>query len=178
MPDPDIEKYYESKRIFVREISSHWYNLVDEVERLRNMPRVIRAKDMFFKGGPQFFNKTVVSPKHGITQSIHMHVEELVPKGRSQKHYHQNEALMYILEGEGYEIHDGEEYKWKAGDLVLIHAGCIHQHFNASDDKPARALIIKAKPLYLFLNLFYQATIEHPPKDPIPGWESYDPNSR
>ena len=45
-------------------------------------------------------------------------------------------ALLYVLEGEGYDIHDGERYEWSAGDLVLVTPGCVHQHFNALEDRP------------------------------------------
>ena len=47
-----------------------------------------------------------------------------------------NEAAFYILDGEGYEIHDGIRYDWKAGDVAIVHNNCVHQHFNAS--RPSR----------------------------------------
>ena len=34
------------------------------------------------------------------------------------------------------------------------------QHFNASDTKPARALVLKTKPMYLFMNMLFQKTVE------------------
>ena len=55
---------------------------------------------------------------------------------RSQKHGHVNEAAFYILDGKGYEIHDGIRYDWKAGDVAIVHNNCVHQHFNA---EPRRA---------------------------------------
>jgi quercetin dioxygenase-like cupin family protein len=47
------------------------------------------------------------------------------------KHGHVNEAAFYILDGTGYEIHDGIRYDWEAGDIAIIHNNCVHQHFNA-----------------------------------------------
>jgi len=38
-------------------------------------------------------------------------------------------------------------YDWQAGDVAIVHNNCVHQHFNASPDKPARALVIKTKPM-------------------------------
>ena len=70
---------------------------------------------------------------------FHLHLEEYAPGGKSQKHGHVNEAAFYILDGKGYEIHDGVRYDWQAGDVAIVHNNCVHQHFNASPDKPARA---------------------------------------
>ena len=67
-----------------------------------------------------------------------------------------NEAAFYILDGEGYEVHDGVRYDWKAGDVAIVHNNCVHQHFNASNTKPARALVIKTKPMYMFMNMLFQ----------------------
>ena len=105
------------------------------------MPRVRKGKDIKFNDGPQTFSRHYVEPKDGITQTFHLHLEEYAPGGKSQKHGHVNEAAFYILDGEGYEIHDGVRYDWKAGDVAIVHNNCVHQHFNASPDKPARALV-------------------------------------
>jgi hypothetical protein len=42
----------------------------------------------------------------------------------------------------------------------------VHQHFNASPDKPARALVLKSKPMFLFLNMLFQKTVEPRPTEP------------
>ncbi len=139
------------------------------------MSRVIKGGELKWRGGPQHWVKNLIDPHFDLTQSLHLHYVDLAPMAKSQKHAHQNEALVYILEGKGYEIHDGKRYEWNAGDLVLIHGGCVHQHFNVDPEKPARGLVIKTKPLYMFLHLFYQGTVERAPKEPIPGWEDYEP---
>jgi len=80
-----------------------------------------------------------------------------------------NEAAFYILDGQGYEIHDGVRYDWKAGDIAIVHNNCVHQHFNASKDKPARALVIKTKPMYMFMNMLFQQLVEPRPSEPAAG---------
>jgi gentisate 1,2-dioxygenase len=94
-----------------------------------------------------------------------------------------NEAAFYILDGAGYEIHDGTRYDWKAGDVAIVHNNCVHQHFNASAKEPARALVIKTKPMYLFMNMLFQHTVEKRPKTPsatqgnfVPRHEEEDHN--
>src|SRR5436305_1917508 len=61
-------------------------------------------------------------------------------KTRSGKHTHQGGLVIYVLEGKGYSIVDGERKDWEKGDLVLLPMkpqGVEHQHFNADPSKPA-----------------------------------------
>jgi len=169
------ESHYHSQkdRVFLRDISGS-YNLTDELERLRSQPRVRKASEIGFRDGPQAYSRHYVEPKDGITQTFHIHLEEYGPGGRSQKHGHVNEAAFYILDGEGYEIHDGIRYDWKAGDVAIVHNNCVHQHFNASDVKPARALVIKTKPMYLFMNMLFQYQVEGRSTVPAPGGEGFE----
>jgi quercetin dioxygenase-like cupin family protein len=175
-PDSAVENesHYHGKkdRIFVRGIAGQ-YSLKDELKRLRDMPRVRKAKDIKFRDGPQTYSRHYVEPKDGITQTFHLHLEEYSPGGKSQKHGHVNEAAFYILDGEGYEVHDGVRYDWKAGDVAIVHNNCVHQHFNASPTKPARALVIKTKPMYMFMNMLFQKQVEPRPSDAFPGAEGF-----
>jgi gentisate 1,2-dioxygenase len=164
------ESHYHSKkdRIFVRGIQGH-YNLKDELKRLRSLPRVQKGSELKFMDGPQCYSRHYMEPVDGMTQTFHIHLEEYGPGGKSQKHGHVNEAAFYILDGTGYEIHDGVRYDWQAGDIAIVHNNCVHQHHNASPDKPARALVLKTKPMFLFLNMLFQKTVEPRPTEPTPG---------
>jgi gentisate 1,2-dioxygenase len=168
------ESHYHSKkdRVFVRAIAGH-YGLRDELARLRALPRVRKAKDIKFIDGPQTYSRHYVEPKDGITQTLHIHLEEYAPGGKSQKHGHVNEAAFYILDGKGYEVHDGVRYDWQAGDVAVVHNNCVHQHFNADPDRPARALVLKSKPMYLFLNMLFQQMVEPRPSEAMPGKEGF-----
>src|SRR5688572_12119083 len=103
--------FSKNTREFVRGITGH-YNLRNELERLRSMPRVVRGKELAFNDGPQTFSRHYVEPVDGLTQTLHIHIEEYAPGGKNQKHGHVNEAAFYILDGRGYEIHDGIRYDW------------------------------------------------------------------
>jgi uncharacterized cupin superfamily protein len=168
------ESHYHSKkdRVFVRAVAGE-YNLKQELARLRAEPRVRKGRLIAFVDGPQTFSRHYVEPKDGITQLFHLHIEEWGPGARSQKHGHVNEAAFYILDGEGYEIHDGIRYDWKAGDVAIVHNNCVHQHFNASRTKPARALVLKTKPMFMFMNMLFQKTVEPRPAEPAPGGEGF-----
>jgi gentisate 1,2-dioxygenase len=167
--------YYHSKkdRIFVRSIQGA-YNLTEELERLRAMPRVRKASEIKFVDGPQAYSRHYVEPKDGITQTFHLHLEEYGPGGKSQKHGHVNEAAFYILDGTGYEIHDEIRYDWKAGDVAIVHNNCVHQHFNADPLKPARALVIKTKPMFLFMNMLFQKQVEPRATEPTPEGAGFE----
>jgi quercetin dioxygenase-like cupin family protein len=171
-----LASHYHSKkdRIFVRSIQGA-YNLTEELKRLRSMPRVRKASEIKFIDGPQAYSRHYVEPKDGISQLFHIHLEEYGPGGKSQKHGHVNEAAFYILDGYGYEIHDGVRYDWKAGDVVIVHNNCVHQHFNGDPDRPARALVLKTKPMFLFMNMLYQKQVEARPTEPVPGGEDFEP---
>jgi gentisate 1,2-dioxygenase len=123
------------------------------------------------------FGKSVVDPDRvDTTQLFHCHFELLGPGGRSQKHGHMNSAVFYILEGEGYDVHDGVRHNWKAGDACIVEPGCVHQHFNANSGRQAKMLVMKAKPLYLFSNLGFQGFVERAPSDPVAGFEGWLPD--
>lgn len=170
------ESHYNSKkdRVFLRAIAGP-YNLKDELTRLRSMPRVIKGSEMKFTDGPQSFSKHFVEPVDGLTQTLHVHLEEYAPGGRTQKHGHVNEAAFYILDGTGYEIHDGIRYDWDAGDVAIVHNNCVHQHFNKDPLKPARALVIKPKPMMMFMNLLFQQQVIPRPTEPTEGGKDFEP---
>src|SRR6266496_2399560 len=168
------ESHYHSKtdRVFVRAITGH-YKLKDELARLRALPRVRKGSEIRFVDGPQAYSRHYVEPEDGITQTLHIHLEEYGPGGKSQKHGHVNEAAFYIMDGRGYEIHDGVRYDWQAGDVAVVHNNCVHQHFNADPAKPARALVLKTKPMYMFLNMLFQQLVEPRPTEPAPGGKGF-----
>lgn len=152
-------------RTFVREISGE-YNLKQELARLRALPRVIHSDDRVFLDGPQHFSKHYMEPEDGLGQTLHIHLEEYAPGGITQRHGHVNEAAFYILDGIGYEIHDGVRYEWEAGDIAIVHNNCVHQHHNRDPYRPARALVIKTKPMYMFMNMLFQKVVIPRPKEP------------
>ena len=162
--------YNNTDRTFVRGIQGE-YNLQEELERLRARPRVIRGSESEFFNGPNVFSKHYLEPKDGLGQTLHIHLQEYAPGASSQKHGHVNEAVFYILDGVGTEVHDGISYDWEAGDIAIVHNNCVHQHFNRSPEKPARALVMKTKPMYLFMNMLFQRSLrkqfpERPTTDP------------
>lgn len=167
----DIE---EHRRIFVHEVAGKYSKIY---ERLFAGPRVYHSRDQSYRGGPQHWTKSVIDPgRVDVTQMFHSHLDIYVPGAISQRHAHMNSAVFYILEGFGHDEHDGKRIDWKAGDVVIVEPGCVHQHFNDSDTEFARMVVIKPKPLFIFTNLVYQKMIVPNSKVPVPGYEDVDPD--
>ena len=102
--------------------------------------------------------------KHLINEAMNTRMEtvdaymQIIPPGsRSGQHRHLAEECLYVLEGNGYDLHQDcdvditdvytwkpqaevKRYEWEAGDVIYIPPNTIHQHFNASADKPARLI--------------------------------------
>jgi quercetin dioxygenase-like cupin family protein len=184
--DSPVDKVYDNPRTFILEVAQRFFDNRETWEDLRDPDkRVIKGKEIPFKSktendrleGSKAWGKSYVRPWKGVTQSMSIMERVLAPEADDKKHAHQNEAMMYVLEGKGYEIHDGTEYEWEAGDLVVIHSGCVHEHYSADPDSPCRLLVFNSLPIYNYLHLIYQGTVRHTPgdaaKDPawVPPWE-------
>ena len=169
------EALHHSKKdcVSVRAIAGT-YNLKDELARSRAQPCVRKASDIKFVDEPQVFSRHYFEPKDGITQTLHLHLEEYGLGGKSQKQGYANEAAFCILDGTDCEIHDGILYDWSAGDIAIVHNNCVHRHFNADAVKPARALVIKTKPMYLFMNMLFKYQVEPRSLEPAPDGEGFE----
>jgi quercetin dioxygenase-like cupin family protein len=155
----------EDGRVFLRGMSSKQYGLSEFRNLQLSQPRV-RGDEVVVDNasvahsGDSEESSTYwrVGPgdEQFVTQSLQIHFVELPPGGSNHGHGHQNEALFYILEGKGYEIHDGQRYDWQQDDLVVVHDDSVHRHFNASDQDRAVALVMKAKATWMMLGLLQQ----------------------
>jgi len=102
--------------------------------------------------------------KHLINEGMNTRMEtvdaymQIIPPGsRSGRHRHLAEECLYVLEGQGYDLHQDcdveitDDYHWKpqdkiqrfdyeAGDVVYVPPNTIHQHFNADPERPLRLI--------------------------------------
>ncbi len=61
-------------------------------------------------------------------------------KVHSGRHTHQGGLAIYVLDGTGHTIVDGQKFEWAKDDLILLPikpGGCEHQHFNEDPEHPA-----------------------------------------
>src|SRR5712691_5366762 len=157
----------EDGRTFLRGIGSETYGLKEFRAKQRSVPRVRRAGTVTDDGSVGHSGDSdegqsrtwwMLGPgdEPFLTQSLQVHFVELKPSGTNHGHGHQNEAHFYILEGRGYEIHDGKRYEWEKDDLVIVHTDSKHKHHNLSNTERALALVLKAKTTWMVLGLMQQ----------------------
>jgi len=101
----------------------------EEIKKImEKAPRVIHFDDIPWKQNYMANNKIfsgahlpdiLLKLKRAPILSLSARLQILQPGARSGNHRHFVEALFYILEGKGYEIHDGIRYDWEAGDLIV-----------------------------------------------------------
>ena len=164
---------WTKKRTFVRALEGTYGKLKKE---LFDQPRIYPTQDLKWKGGPQNFGKKVINPQAAkVAQTIETHVDAFAPGGHGQRHGHMNSAVFFCLKGKGHDVHDGRRIDWEAGDALIVENGCVHQHFSDDPDGETICLIMKAKPMFLFMHLIFQEVVEFPPTEPVPGQENYQP---
>jgi quercetin dioxygenase-like cupin family protein len=154
----------KSERVFLRGMSSATYGLKEFRAAQLAAPRVrsdsyVADDGTVAHSGDSDQSRTWWRIGPGdepfLTQTLQVHFVQLPPRSSNHGHGHQNEAAFYILEGRGYEIHDGQRYDWSQGDLVLVHTDSVHQHFNPYDEQ-ATCLVMKAKSTWMYLGLIQQ----------------------
>jgi quercetin dioxygenase-like cupin family protein len=143
------------------------------------MTKVLTPEDRPWEDTPQGKIKHVLNEKlcedlDVPIRGTDMYMQEIPPNETSGRHRHMSEEVLYVLEGKGYDLHwdtditpteDGQEmewtvedepkrFEWERGDVVYIPTGSVHQHFNASEDEPARFMSISNR-AYNFLGYGY-----------------------
>ena len=157
----------EDQRTFLRGLGSETYGLGKYRDQQRRLDRVRKAGTVTDDArvghsgdSDEGKSKTywMVGPgdEDFLSQTLQVHFVELMPGGENHGHGHQNEAHFYILEGKGWEMHDGQRYEWKKDDLVIVHTDSKHKHHNLSASERALALVMKAKTTWMLLGMWQQ----------------------
>jgi quercetin dioxygenase-like cupin family protein len=164
---------WTKKRVFVRALEGTYGELVRE---LFTQPRVYHSRDLKWKGGPTTYGKKIINPQATkVAQSIETHIEVFAPGGYGQKHGHMNSAVFFVLKGHGHDVHDGRRIDWEAGDALIVENSCVHQHFSDDQDDETIVLVMKAKPLFLFMHMLFQRVVDYPPKQGTEKQMNYVP---
>jgi quercetin dioxygenase-like cupin family protein len=161
-PEEDLQDMHRV-RPFVRAVEGVWNLNEWRRDRLAEVPRVFTVKLESGKEG----NHNIFRPgdEPFRTQSLDVHYVVIAPGSRNLGHGHENEAMFYILQGSGWEEHDGQEYTWGKGDTVAVHNDSVHVHCNTSQTDWAVAIVYKAKSMFMFLGMVQQGHIGYVPPD-------------
>lgn len=110
--------------------------------------QVVHLRDLPQENNTQGLMKWYMHP--GIEdialRTLSIFEQELPPRGRSGRLQFQGGQIMFIIEGAGYTLIDGVRYNWKKKDVLNLPTkkdGIIIQHFNTSEDEPARFLVVE-----------------------------------
>lgn len=132
-------------------------------ERYKAQKTIVKSADMPVEVCAQGTLKHLVHEKMDTQEyCLDIYEQHLTPGGRSGKHRHLSEELLYVIEGTGYDLHwdirfdcgdeytwDSEEepkrFDWEAGDFVYIPPYCSHQHFNPDSERPVRFVSITSR---------------------------------
>lgn len=122
--------------------------------------KIIRPEEMPWEMSRQGLLKHLVNEAMNTRlETVDAYMQIIPPGSRSGKHRHLAEECLYVLEGRGYDLHQDcdveitdsyhwkpqdevKRFEWEAGDVIYVPPNTIHQHFNGSDDKPARLISV------------------------------------
>jgi quercetin dioxygenase-like cupin family protein len=122
--------------------------------------KIIRPEEMPWEMSRQGLLKHLVNEAMNTRlETVDAYMQIIPPASRSGKHRHLAEECLYVLEGRGYDLHQDcdveitdsyhwkpqdevKRFEWEAGDVIYVPPNTIHQHFDGSDDKPARLISV------------------------------------
>lgn len=147
--------------------------------------KVVKPHEMPWEMSRQGLLKHLINEEMNTRmETVDVYMQIIPPGSRSGKHRHLAEECLYVLEGEGYDLHQDcdveitdeyfwkpqekvQKFEWEAGDVIYVPPNTIHQHFNANPDKPVR-LISAINRIYKYCGLNDLEQIEDAPE--------YDPS--
>ncbi|MDP2727454.1 MAG: cupin domain-containing protein [Dehalococcoidia bacterium] len=123
-------------------------------EKARRTAKVVKPHEIPWEDCGQGRKRDLVKAVQPVFHNLDASIHVLPPAGSSDPHRHMAEELVYVLEGQGYDLHweeaapQGEghaqrqpqpaRYDWQQGDTIYIPVNVLHQHFNLDVERPAR----------------------------------------
>ena len=131
-----------------------WLGMWDQAEKERKAARTtIHEEEIEWVQTPQDAKVgLLVAPETGFRTWGTVSMVAEIPVGwHTGSHIHGEEGI-YIVEGEGFSVIDGQRYDWAKGSTLWVPFGGEHQHFNTGDE-PARYYSLMAVHLEHFVGL-------------------------
>lgn len=111
-------------------------------EERRNARRHTSFGDLTLRSSPRG-TRTALLVDRSLgyrTTGISIAMFQIPPGGKQANHRHPGEALLYIVEGDGYSVIDGVKHPWSTGDGAVVNQYVWHQHFNGSAERGATVI--------------------------------------
>lgn len=142
--DPKLRKFVE--RI-------HYVKAASDSRR-RAKKRAIGSRALRWEDNLHGRSAYIVDSVTGFnSKNLAMFIREIPPGAATGSHHHNFEAVAYVLEGRGHDVHDGRVVRWRAGDGLYVPPSVVHQHVNDDRERPARLLFITNWPLLNHLGI-------------------------
>jgi gentisate 1,2-dioxygenase len=124
------------------------------------LKNVVHAEDMPFEHSPDGLLKHLCHEKLGTRECcIEAYMQFLPGGGKSGRHRHMWEEVVFVAEGSGYDLHwdlkfdcldafqwdweaEPKRFEWSRGDFLYIPPFTAHQHVNADAKEEARLIVI------------------------------------
>lgn len=121
---------------------------------------LITPEQMPFERSPDGLIKHLIHHKMNTRECcVEAYMQFIEPNGRTGKHRHMWEEVLFVIEGSGYDLHwdaafdcdeqyswswaeEPKRFEWKRGDFIFIPPFTIHQHVNADAQAEARLIVI------------------------------------
>ncbi len=121
---------------------------------------VVSPEQMPFEHSPDGLIKHLIHQRMGTRECcVEAYMHFLQPGERSGKHRHMWEEILFVVEGQGHDLHwdlkfdcvekfdyqweaEPRRFDWKRGDFIYVPPFTIHQHFNADFGAEARLIVI------------------------------------
>lgn len=144
-PSPDVEGVFKARletgdwTEAVENTYDRYRKLLrEEVQFCKKITHVVRYVDQPWEWTRQGRLKWYVHPNiDSAARRVWLYMQEIPAGSRSGKHRHLAEEQIFVINGRGYDIHDGERWNWDKGDLISIPAMVEHQHFNLDTENAA-----------------------------------------
>jgi len=156
-------------------------NAMQAAARNARRRKILRPEDMPWEMSRQGLLKHLLNEQLNTRmETVDAYMQIIPPGSRSGRHRHLAEECLYVVEGRGYDLHQDcdveitdtyhwkpqdemKRYEWEAGDVIYIPPNTIHQHFNASAEKPVR-LISAINRIYKYSGLNDLEQLEDAPE--------------
>src|SRR5713226_7948275 len=144
-------------------LSKHYYQYL--LDHATNRPKedakrkkIIKPNEMPWEMARQGLLKHLLNEQMNTRmETVDAYMQVIPPGSRSGRHRHLAEECLYVVEGQGYDLHQDcdveitdsyrwkpqaeiKRYEWEAGDVIYVPPCTIHQHFNADAKRPARLI--------------------------------------
>jgi Auxin binding protein len=133
----------------------------EEFRRLyETASNVVAADEMPFENSPDGLLKHIVNARMNTRECcVEAYMQFLKPGGRSGKHRHMWEEIIFVAEGSGYDLHwdlkfdcideyswdweaEPRRFEWTRGDFIYVPPFTIHQHFCAEGEGAGEARLV------------------------------------